>query len=181
MQGIREIINFWFHTDTRKHWFDASEAFDERIRSVFAPLHRRAARGDLRIWETSAQGCLALCIILDQLPRNMYRGTKAAFATDAEALRVAERAIGLGFDRELDTEQKQFLYLPFMHSESVADQLRCYALYEAARLDEQLVHAKEHLEIIRRFGRFPHRNAALGRLSSEDERRFLQQHVGFGQ
>jgi uncharacterized protein (DUF924 family) len=131
--------------------------------------------GELSAWEETPDGCLALCVLLDQMPRNMFRGTPRVYATDRKAIEVAKRAVSRGFDRGLPPEQKQFLYLPFSHSERLADQARALALFESASLDEALVYVRGHLAIIRRFGRFPHRNAVLGRSSTIEERAFLAQ------
>jgi uncharacterized protein (DUF924 family) len=175
MQGFREVLEFWFGDQARAHWFEPTPEFDHLVRERFGPLVARAARGDLRAWEATPEGALALCILLDQMPRNMFRGEARAYATDEQARAVAERAIEQGFDQELSDEQKQFMYLPFMHSETFANQVRCLALFEAAGLDQGRRHAQDHLEVIRRFGRFPHRNAALGRVSTPEEEEFLRQ------
>ena len=182
MQGAREILDFWFSDDSRERWFDATADFDQTIRKRFGEAYARAATGALKSWETSAEGCLALCILLDQMPRNMFRGQARAYATDDKALRVAEHALSLGFDRQLPVDRKQFIYLPFMHSESLANQLRALALYEHAGLFEGLRWAEDHVRIIRRFGRFPHRNAILGRAATPAEEAFLKDNPeSFGQ
>ena len=182
MQGIPQVLDFWFSDEARQRWFDARPAFDQRLRKTFAELYARAATGDLQAWQSTAEGCLALVILLDQMPRNMFRGDARAFSTDLKALRVAEHALTQGFDHQLPPERKQFLYLPFMHSENLANQLRALALCERAGLAEARRSAEEHLRIIRRFGRFPHRNAVLGRESSEVERAYLEQRPdSFGQ
>jgi uncharacterized protein (DUF924 family) len=172
--GMREVLEFWFDPASQAHWFEPDAAFDRAVRARLGDLHRRAAAGELDDWRSSAQGCLALCILLDQAPRQMFRGEPRAFATDAKALAVAKRALAEGFDRELPVAQRQFLYLPLMHSERLADQERCVALYEAEDLRDKLHHAVEHAEIVRRFGRFPHRNAALGRTSTAEEEAYLR-------
>jgi uncharacterized protein (DUF924 family) len=176
MDRIMEVLDFWFSEETRRRWFEPTPAFDREIRERFADLWARAARGDLKDWEQSPEGCLALCVLLDQMPRNMFRGTPRAYATDVGAREVAEGALARGFDQGLPPEQKQFLYLPFSHSERLADQARALALFEAAGLDEALLYIRGHLAIIRRFGRFPHRNAILGRPSTPEELAFLAQH-----
>ena len=175
MGGIQDVLEFWFSGDARKAWFHSSPAFDQTIRKRFAQLFARAATGDLRIWQTSPEGCLALCILLDQMPRNMFRGDPRAFATDERALAVAEHALAESFDRELTSEQKQFIYMPFMHSENLANQLRALALFESSGMTEQRRFAEEHVAIIRRFGRFPHRNAIFGRPSTEAEAEYLSE------
>ena len=172
MQGIREVNDFWFSEQARARWFEASPEFDQTVRKRFAELFARAATGELRDWETSPEGCLALCILLDQFPRNMFRGDARAFGTDDKALRVAEHALAQGYDHGLAPEQKQFLYLPFMHSETLSNQLRALALFEQANLPTGRRYAEEHVQIIRRF---PHRNALLGRPSTDAEIAFLKE------
>lgn len=179
---VQEVLDFWFHDDAKQRWFASTSAFDQEIRRRFGELYARAATGALIEWERSAEGCLALCILLDQFPRNIFRGDPRAFATDHKALAIAERAIAQGFDRGLPVERKQFFYMPFMHSENLGNQLRAIALCEAARLEEARRAAKDHLNLIRRFGRFPHRNAVLGRPSTPDELAFLEYNEeSFGQ
>jgi len=167
LSSIDEILAFWFSEDSKPRWFAPTPAFDRLIRERFADLVALAAGGELDGWERSPRGCVALCILLDQMPRNLFRGTPRAFATDHMARDIAAHAVDLGFDQELLPEQRQFLYLPFSHSERLADQLRAAALFEAAQLGETLAYVRDHhLAIIRRFGRFPHRNAILGRPST---------------
>jgi uncharacterized protein (DUF924 family) len=172
---IGEVLDFWFDPSSKAHWFEPSAAFDQAVAARLGDLHRRAAGGDLEAWQSSGEGCLALCILLDQAPRQLFRGQPRAFATDARALAVAQRALIEGFDRQLPVDQRLFLYLPLMHSERVADQEQCVALFETEELRDKLCHAVEHAEIIRRFGRFPHRNAALGRASTADEEAYLRE------
>jgi uncharacterized protein (DUF924 family) len=181
-QDIREILDFWFGDQARAHWFQASPTFDQTIRKRFGELFARAVTGELESWESSPEGSLALCILLDQMPRNMFRGDASAFIADDKALAVAERAIRAGFDQGLPADRQQFLYLPFMHSEVLANQMRALALCEAAKLRDAAGHAAGHLRIIRRFGRFPHRNAILGRPSTPEELDFLEESgQSFGQ
>ncbi len=175
MDGIQEILEFWFDDDVKASWFHASPALDQTIRKRFAELYARAATAELKSWEGSAEGCLALCILLDQMPRNMFRGGPRAFATDGKALLVAEHALAKGYDRALTSEQKQFLYLPFMHSERLGNQLRALALFESEGMAENRRFAEAHVAIIRRFGRFPHRNAIFGRASTEAELQYLSE------
>ena len=154
-------------------WFAAEAAVDSELRSRFLPLYAAAGKGLLRDWESDAEGALALVVVLDQFPRNMFRGNGAAFRHDALARDVAERAIARGFDKQYATLERRFFYLPFMHSENLADQERCCELCRAAGDQEGLAYAEEHAAIIRRFGRFPHRNVALGRATTPEERAFL--------
>ncbi len=182
MDEIQEVLEFWFGDEARAHWFSPTLAFDQLIRKRFAELYARAATGDLSSWERSAEGCLALCILLDQMPRNMFRGDRRAFATDAKALAVADRALARRYDEELPLDRRQFLYMPFMHSENLANQLRALALFESQGLAEGRRYAEQHLQIIRHFGRFPHRNAILGRQSTPAEEAFLKEQLDqFGQ
>lgn len=180
--AISEVLDFWFDEASAPHWFEPSAAFDEVVRERLATLHTRAAAGELDDWQARPEGCVALCILLDQAPRQLFRGTGRAFATDDKALAIAEHALASGFDRQLPLAQRQFLYMPLMHSERLDCQLRCVELYEAPELRDKLVRAEEHAEIIRRFGRFPHRNAALGRVSTAEEQAYLRDDTNhFGQ
>jgi uncharacterized protein (DUF924 family) len=171
---IQEVLRFWFDERSRECWFRPTPEFDQTIRKHFAELFARAATGELTGWETSAEGCLALCILLDQMPRSMFRGDRRAFVTDDRALAIAERALAKRLDQELTPERKQFLYMPFMHDETLANQLRALALFESQGLTEGRRYAEQHVAIIRRFGRFPHRNAVLGRPTTEAEAEFLR-------
>jgi uncharacterized protein (DUF924 family) len=173
MESPAIVPSFWFSEESRRQWFAPTPAFDQAIRARFRDLFARAGSGRLETWEQSPEGFVALCILLDQMPRNMFRGTPRAYATDHTALEVAKRTVDKGFDRGLLPNQRQFVYLPFSHSERLADQLRAVALFEAASLDEALVYVRGDLAIIRRFGRFPHRNAILGRSSTPEEVAFL--------
>jgi uncharacterized protein (DUF924 family) len=173
---MREILDFWFAEDTRTLWFAPTPDFDRAIRGRYGQASARAAAGELTGWEDRPEGCVALCLLLDQMPRHMFRGTPRAFATDHEAVAVAERAIRRGFDHGLSSSYKTFLYMPFMHSERLADQLRAVALFRSAGLSEASEYANDHLSIIRQFGRFPHRNAILGRSSTPEELEYLAQH-----
>jgi len=173
MHDIADVLEFWFREDVKLLWFESNPAFDQTIRKQFAELFARAATGELKSWENSAEGCLALCILLDQMPRNMFRGNARAFTTDEKALAIAEHALARRFDADLPAERKQFLYLPFMHSETLSNQLRALALFESQGMPRNRRYAEEHVAIIRRFGRFPHRNAVLGRESTEAEIAYL--------
>jgi len=172
---LQALLDFWFDPATQPYWFDSTADFDERLQTRFGALHARAAAGELAAWEATAPGALGLVLLLDQLPRNLFRGSARAFATDAEARRIAERTIARGDDRSLTQPQRLFLYLPLEHAEDLDAQERSVALI--AELDEEPVwadYARAHRDVIARFGRFPHRNALLGRSSTTDELRFLQ-------
>jgi uncharacterized protein (DUF924 family) len=182
MRDVQEVLEFWFSEDSEPHWFESTPAFDQEIRTRFAERFAEAASGQLKSWEETPEGCVALCILLDQMPRNMFRGSPRAFATDAKALAIADRAVNRGFDRELSPEHKQFVYMPFCHSEELANQVRALALFEAAGLRESLEFVRDRLAVMRRFGRFPHRNAVLGRTSTPGELKFLREFPNdFGQ
>ena len=172
-----DIVAFWRGVGP-KGWFKRNVALDAEIRRCFLGLHERAADGALGAWEASAEGALALLILLDQFPRNMFRGIPRAFATDAAARGVAECAIRASFDGAIPG-MRGFFYLPFMHSESLADQERGIALYTACGDADGAKWARVHADIIRRFGRFPHRNAILGRVSTPEEAAFLGAAGGF--
>ncbi len=133
---IQEVLRFWFDERSRECWFRPTPEFDQTIRKHFAELFARAATGELTGWEASAEGCLALCILLDQMPRSMFRGDRRAFVTDDRALAIAERALTKRLDQELTPERKQFLYMPFMHDETLANQLRALALFESQGLKD---------------------------------------------
>jgi uncharacterized protein (DUF924 family) len=168
----REVVVAFWRSVGPKGWFKHDPALDEEIRRRFLSLHEEAAAGKLSTWEQTAEGALALLILLDQFPRNMFRGKARAFATDAQARGVADRAIANHFDRAIPDLQN-FFYLPFTHSEDLADQERCIALNRATGDPDNLKWAEKHADIIRRFGRFPHRNAALGRVTTAKEQAFL--------
>ena len=145
------------------------------VRDALLPFHEAALRGQLTTWSESPEGALALLVLFDQMPRNVFRGTPRAFATDARARDVARAALERGFDRRVNDVERGFFYLPFMHSESLDDQRRCLALYEQRADENGAKYARMHMDIIERFGRFPHRNAALGRESTPEEIEFLKQ------
>ncbi len=166
------VIAFWAGAGPDK-WFKKDEAFDADIRANFLSTYEAAAAGRLTDWEASAEGSLALAILLDQFPRNMFRNDKRAFATDPIARRIVASAIARGFDKDVDPKLRAFFYLPYEHSENFADQERGIALYRAADDTDGLKWAEIHADIIRRFGRFPHRNAVLGRETTAEERAFL--------
>ncbi|WP_332683553.1 DUF924 family protein [Bosea sp. (in: a-proteobacteria)] len=166
------IVDFWRKAGPEK-WFVKDEPFDAEIRRRFLAGVEAAARGELSDWEATPEGVYALLLLLDQFPRNLYRGAPQAFAADALALSVAERAIARDFDQAFENPERRFLYMPFMHSEDLADQQRCVALCEAADDPEGVKFAEIHRDIIRDFGRFPHRNPVLGRRTTQEEQAFL--------
>ena len=170
---MAEILEFWFGAGGRERWFGGGPELDALIRDRFAATIEAAAAGALDHWVASPDGAVALCVLLDQFPRNAWRGTPRAFACDALARRVAAAAIAAGHDRHLPPERRLFLYLPFEHSEELADQERCCALMAELGDASWLDYAQRHRAIVARFGRFPHRNAILGRVSTPEEAAFL--------
>lgn len=181
------VMDFWFgrHGDRgrdtpRRQWFEKSDAFDEQIRNRFGMLIPRAIGGELQAWSAEPEGAVAHILVLDQFTRNVHRGSAQAFAGDARALAAARALVEAGTDRKLPGVQRQFVYLPFEHAEDIAAQRESLRLFEqlqreAPEVGELLVWAQRHHDIIARFGRFPHRNAALGRSSTAEEIEFLKQ------
>jgi len=167
-----DILAFWRAAGPDK-WFEKNDAFDAEIRERFRDTYAAGAAGRLAAWEEDAEGALALVIVLDQFPRNMFRGDARTYAADPLARAVAQRAIARGFDQTYVPPERRFFYLPFTHSENLADQERCVALNRAAADEEGTKWAELHADIIRRFGRFPHRNGALGRATTAEEQAFL--------
>jgi uncharacterized protein (DUF924 family) len=167
-----EIVSFWRDAGPDK-WFAQDENFDGAIRSRFLPTYEAAAKGELAAWEDNTEGVLALLLLLDQFPRNMFRGSARSFATDAQARAVADRALSRDLDRATEPALRTFFYLPFEHSETPADQDRSVRLYEALGDAEHLRYATEHRDVIQRFGRFPGRNRALGRATTPAEQTYL--------
>ena len=181
-----EVLAFWFggedepgYGEFREEWFRKDEAFDREVTDRFGDLYERAAAGDLDGWQEEPDSCLALVIVLDQFPRNMFRGDGKTHATDDKALQTARYAIEHALDRELPAFQKMFLYMPFMHAESVEDQRRSVELFEGLAAEpggpDVVEYAVGHRDIVERFGRFPHRNAILGRETTPEEAEFLTQ------
>jgi uncharacterized protein (DUF924 family) len=182
--GAQEVLLFWFGPPSLRgrrdaRWFGKNDAFDRECRTRFLPLHERAAAGELDRWKAEAADCLAFVLLLDQFPRNMFRGTPRAFATDVHALKAARHALGQGFDKGMLPVERMFLYLPFEHSESLADQVLACELTQPLKAFPETAdahrYAVAHHRIIERFGRFPHRNAILGRDSTPEETEFLKQ------
>ena len=166
------VLAFWRGAGPGR-WFKKDTAFDEAIRARFLETYDAAAAGKLSGWEQTAEGALALTVVLDQFPRNMFRGDARTYTADLQAHAVAERALARGFDQKVPLSDRQFFYLPFEHSEAIADQERSCALVAATGDADLLKWAQLHADIIRRFGRFPHRNAMLGRTTTAEEQAFL--------
>ncbi len=176
---IRQVLSFWFSGRVQPRWFNSTPEFDAELRSDFSEIYRVAKSGELDDWQNDPQGALALIIILDQFPLNMFRGQAEGFSCETKAQRVSHYAIDNGFDTDLTDTQKVFMYMPLMHSEDMADQDEAVSLFERAGLEDNLRYAKHHRAIVRRFGRFPHRNAVLGRKSSAEELDYLASDEAF--
>lgn len=177
MQGPDDILRFWLDECTPEQWFTADEALDKTIRLRFEDTWHRAAEGKFSLWLTYPNGALAYIILTDQFPRNMFRDDRRAFATDRAALVAAKSAIAKGWDMRTESHARHFFYMPLEHSESLCDQNRAVRLIHD-RLNDAgyLLHARAHREVIRQFGRFPHRNVALGRRTTQAE----QAHIDAG-
>jgi uncharacterized protein (DUF924 family) len=185
MAQIDEILSFWFTEPdgttgkNRQVWFTKDPEFDAVVRDRFLSDYHQAATGALDPWQSTASGCLALILILDQFPRNLFRGQPESFATDGKALSIAQWAIAQGFDQTLPPIQRWFVYMPFMHSEDLEIQQQSVDLFQQFEGDSETQSsypfAIKHMEVIQRFGRFPHRNIILGRENTPEEMEFLQQ------
>ena len=171
----QDVLHFWFEQSTPAQWFQKDDAFDAAIRERFGALHARAAQGELWDWRHDAASRLAEVIVLDQFSRNLLRGRPEAFAQDGMALVLAQEAVARGLDAQLTPERRAFLYMPFMHSESARMQEESVRLFTALGQANNLDYAHQHQAIVQRFGRFPHRNATLGRATTDEEAAFLQQ------
>lgn len=168
-----DVIAFWCEAGPSL-WFAKDDAFDRRFRDTFMQAHEAACRGELDVWQQTPGGALALILLLDQFPRNAFRGTTRMYANDARARQAADAAIASGHDRHIDADLRLFFYLPFAHSEQLTDQERSVALCRELG-EENLSHAQGHHDIVKRFGRFPHRNPILGRSMTGEEQRFLDE------
>lgn len=175
----QDVLDFWFADGMQRRWFRATPALDAEVRARFAGLWREAAAGRLDYWAQDADGALALVIVLDQFPLNMFRGEARAFSTEGKAVAVTHDALARGLDAGLAGPRLAFLYMPLMHSEELAHQEGAVRLFEAAGLTENARFARHHRELMRRFGRFPHRNAILGRASTPEELAYLASREAF--
>ncbi len=173
------IIDFWFAESSRGLWFKSTPEMDAQLRDRFIDIWLAAAEEKFSAWEESPTGALALAIILDQFPLNMFRGKPLTFSTEAQARTIARAAIDRQFDKTLTDEQKCFIYMPFMHSEDMTDQDRSIELFDQSGLEESIRFAHHHRDIVQRFGRFPHRNEILGRHSTQEELDYLASPEGF--
>lgn len=171
-----DVLNYWLDEVGEKGWYDADPARDAEITKRFLPMWRNAQEGAFSLWMTYPSGCLAYLILMDQFPRNMFRGSPEAYSTDRAALALSKIAVEKGWDLKIDEPARQFFYLPMMHSECISDQERCIRLVMTRMPDygqQTLLHARAHRDVIRKFGRFPFRNEALDRKHSAPEAAFL--------
>jgi len=166
-----DVIKYWFSEKSRQYWFSSTHEIDNEIKKCYEQLWISAASGELNDWQDSPQGCLALIIVLDQFPLNMFRGKAKSFQTEELAVEVALKAIKKGYDEILNTDELLFLFMPLMHSENLEHQNIQVELFEKYDFNDE--YSKHHRNIVKRFGRFPHRNDILGRKSSTDEVEYL--------
>ncbi|MFT4608097.1 MAG: hypothetical protein ACI8ZV_001786 [Chitinophagales bacterium] len=173
------LVDFWFSEESSRYWFNSTREFDQQLLAEYGTYWQQAKQGGLDHWRESALGSLALVILLDQIPLNIFRGKLDSFSTEAQSIEVARAAIDNGFDAELTAQQKSFLYMPFMHSENLQDQALALELFDQPGLEGNLKFSKHHYGIVERFGRFPHRNEILGRVSSQAETEYLNSKEAF--
>lgn len=174
-----DILHFWFTESTSDDWFAKNDSFDNLLRERFLDTHKQVARGAMAPWRTIPEGSLAEIVVLDQFSRNLFRGTPEAFAQDAFALSLAKEAVARGDDQRVPALWRQFFYMPYMHSESLEVHREALPLFVKLGIESQLRYEHEHRNIIERFGRYPHRNAILGRATTPEEEEFLKGHSGF--
>ncbi|WP_280563948.1 DUF924 family protein [Chromohalobacter sp. 48-RD10] len=175
VEQARQVLDFWFVEAGPKQWFNKSTSFDQVLTERFGALHAAACRCELYAWRQSSRGALAEILLLDQFSRNIYRDQAQAFAQDPLALSLAQRLVARGDDETLPPEQRAFVYMPYMHSESPVIHQEALRLFDQPGLERNLDFERRHWAIIERFGRYPHRNAVLGRESTPEERDFLRQ------
>ncbi|WP_407353025.1 DUF924 family protein [Luteimonas sp. R10] len=178
MTTAMDVVIFWREAGYKK-WFQGGDAFDRECETRFLDAHLAAARREYEHWLDDAEGALGLVLLLDQIPRNVFRGSGHAFATDGLALHYAGRAVAAGLDREIEPALRAFLYLPFEHSEGPDDQRRSVELFATIGDVDYDKYAVAHQDVIQRFGRFPHRNRALGRENTPEEQAWLDAGGGF--
>ena len=175
----QKILDFWYAEEMQPRWFASTPELDAAIRQNYESLWCRAVAGELDDWKSTPEGSLALVIVLDQFPLNMFRGQALSFSSEQQAVATARYAVAQGYDQRLPKERRGFLYMPLMHSENPADQDLSVELFEQAGLENNLRFARHHRELIRKYGRFPHRNAILGRKSTPEELAYLASKEAF--
>jgi len=174
-----QILEYWFSDEMKKHWFFSTAEIDKEIKNKFEQFWIIAKEGTLSDWENTATGCLALCIILDQLPLNMFRGEAKSFSSEQKAVAISKHAISKKYDEILPGDKLAFLFMPLMHSENMSDQDLAVAMFEKYDMKENARFAKHHRDIVNKYGRFPHRNKALSRTSSKEEIEYLNSDEAF--
>ncbi|MEA1987962.1 MAG: DUF924 family protein [Pseudomonadota bacterium] len=174
-----DILEFWFSERVSPQWFNASKELDNEILQRFGNLWHQALNNELNTWANTPEGALALVILLDQFPLNMFRGQAKSFKTEALAIKVTKHTVSQGFDKKIPKSQLMFLYMPLMHSENIEDQNLSIQLFTQAQLTQNLRFANHHKELIQKFGRFPHRNAILERTSTDEEIKYLNSKHAF--
>lgn len=175
----KEIVDFWFSSKIKNQWFSSTPELDKKIRKKYEALWIKAASGELDNWAVDPDGCLALIIILDQFPLNMFRGQAKSFTTENKAVEIAWHAIKENFDQHMEKEKLAFLYMPFMHSEDLTTQNMSVSLYKEKNLVDNIRFAEHHRDIVKKFGRFPHRNKILGRENTKEEFEYLASKEAF--
>ena len=176
---IKQVLDYWFNEEMKQYWFASTPEIDAQISDKYKALWKYAKLDGLDHWRQSAEGCLALCIVLDQMPLNMFRDHKRSFSTEQQATKISKYAIEKKFDKKIDKDRVAFLYMPLMHSENILDQDLSVESFQKAGLDHNMRFAKHHRELIREFGRFPHRNKILGRDSTQKEIEYLKSKQAF--
>jgi len=176
---LNKILDFWFSSPMNKHWFASTDKLDQQLKELFESDWRHAKAGDYNHWTGSAEGCLALVILFDQIPLNIFRGHPESFSTEQAAVNITKFAIDKHFDEKIDISRRAFLYMPLMHSENMQDQDLAVACFEKSELNNNLRFARHHRELINRFGRFPHRNTILERRSRPEEIEYLKSDQAF--
>lgn len=173
------IIEYWYSNRIKKQWFNSTEKLDQEIKDNYEVVWKNAIRGEYNDWKESTEGCLALAIIFDQFPLNMFRGEMESFSTEGMAIRITKHAIEKGYDETINKDHVAFLYMPLMHSENLEDQELSVSLFKKAGLPDNEKFAMHHRDIVKQFGRFPHRNKILQRESSQDEIDYLNSDNAF--
>lgn len=179
MTTYTEIIDYWYSTDMQARWFSSTALLDQTIKARYESLWESTAAGELDHWKNTAEGSLALIIILDQFPLNMFREQAKSFSTERQAIETTHHALKQGFDKQLAKDKLAFLFMPLMHSEKLAEQALSVKLYKQYQLTDNIQFAEHHRDIIKTYGRFPHRNAILGRKSTDAEIEYLNSEQAF--
>ena len=177
--NYQHFLDFWYSDAMSPYWFNSTKEIDDQMRQQYLSLWESAADGQLDSWGNQAEGALALIIILDQLPLNMFRNEAKSFSTEQKAVSICKRAINNGLDKMIDENKLAFFYMPLMHSENIDDQNLSLKLFREAGLGDNAKFAEHHLSIVKKFGRFPHRNKILGRDSTEEEKQYLKSDQAF--